>query len=214
MEKLASQLPAPYDLMVRFMAYTGLRVAEVAGLDIKDIDLRRRVVTVRQTRTQVRGGWEVHTPKSGKTRQVPVNRVLCEGLKAYLAVHPDPSPDHPLWPGRTGTRTKGVSGSGSVLDYDKPWCRNTFYKKYFKPALKSAGLPEGTRLHDLRHSFASICDSRGIPAKQVAAWMGHANEVVTRTIYIHLFASDSAHYADLLDLPVERSNVVPIRQAP
>ncbi|WP_194905754.1 tyrosine-type recombinase/integrase [Quadrisphaera sp. INWT6] len=86
--------------------------------------------------------------------------------------------------------------SGAV-DYDRPWEPGTFVKRRFRPALVAAGLPSGTRgagvrFHDLRHTYASLCASAGVRSQQVAEWMGHANDTVTRLIYTHLFAEDTA----------------------
>jgi integrase len=229
---LADELVHPYDLLVQFLAFTGLRVGECSGLNIADVDLDRMVVHVRRTRTKRacsarcmspdcsrradRDGrqskcagcagacngadccWEVHTPKSGRPRTTPLPAALGVALRDYQLAHPrgDDS-DAPFWPGRSMTE-RSATGNSSGLDYDKPWNRSAFYKGFFRPALKDAGLPEDVRLHDLRHSFASICASSGVPAAQVAEWMGHSNEIVTRTIYTHLFKEDTSRHAEAL----------------
>ena len=59
-----------YGLVVLFLACTGLRAAELAGLEVGDIDLDRRTVRVARTKRKVRGGWETGTPKSRKSRRV------------------------------------------------------------------------------------------------------------------------------------------------
>lgn len=205
----------PYPLMIRFMAYTGLRAAEVAGLNVGDLDLLRRTVTVRRTRTQVKGGWEVHVPKSGKTRKVPImGTKLHADLSDYLAQHPHADdPEASLWPGRVNGGAERFKGAKGELTYDVPWGRDAFYKRQFKPALKAAGLPERTRLHDLRHTFASICNDKRVPAYRVAEWMGHANETITRTIYIHFYDYDTEQYRDVFDEPTAApsTNVTKLR---
>ena len=42
------------------------------------------------------------------------------------------------------------------------------------------------RLHDLRHSCASLLLARGIPLKEIQAWLGHSNFNTTANIYAHL----------------------------
>ena len=83
---------------------------------------------------------------------------LREDMTAYLSTHPNrDNPDAPVFPGTTQHRTPGVSGSHRVLDWSKPWEPGTFYKRQFKPALAAAGLlPARTRMHDLRHTAASL----------------------------------------------------------
>lgn len=178
----------PYGLLVRFMAYTGLRAGEIAGLDVGDVKLGR--IHVHRTRSKVKGGWAVGTPKSdNSTRHVPLPEWLRDDLARYLALeHANPRPDAPLWPGRH--RYPDLLTLGE-LDWAEPWERGCFYKSVFKPALAWAGLPAGVRLHDLRHTYASICASAGIPAYRVSRYMGHANVTTTLSIYTHLFAGDA-----------------------
>jgi integrase len=78
-----------YGLVVLFLAYTGLRAGELAGLEVQDLDLDRGTVAVRRTKRKVRGGWETGTPKSRKSRRVvPLDGWLVDDLGAYLAEHP------------------------------------------------------------------------------------------------------------------------------
>jgi integrase len=213
----SSEAASPYGLLVRFVAYTGLRAGEVAGLNVGDIDLRRRVVHVRRTRERVRGAWLTSTPKSGMSRSVPLVGWLAADLAAYLQAHPRGSePDAPLWPGaRPGGYTHGQRGSqrpgsraSGTVDYDVPWEPGTFYRRRYQPALAAAGLPSGrggVRFHDLRHTFASLCASAGISSQQVARWMGHANDTVTRVIYTHLFEQDTVAAVEALEVATRRS---------
>jgi integrase len=192
----------PYGLLIRFIAYTGLRAGEVAGLNVGDVLLGR--VQVHRTRDKVRGGWREGTPKSeASTRLVPLPPWLREELGRYLAnEHPNGSDAaSPLWPGRhryPDLLTKGT------LDWSEPWERDCFYRSAFKPALLRAGLPASVRLHDLRHTYASICASAGIPPYRVAAYLGHAQVTTTLSIYTHLFDADSTDDMDRLARPDSR----------
>jgi len=56
----------------------------------------------------------------------------------------------------------------------------------FKASLKKAGLPETTRLHDLRHTFVSYLLSQGTFPKDVQEIVGHSSYGVTMDIYGHL----------------------------
>lgn len=64
-------------------------------------------------------------------------------------------PDALLWPGRT-------SGSNRA-DYERVWDLASFRRNYFKPALTRAELP-AIRVHDLRHTAASLWLAAGVPA--------------------------------------------------
>lgn len=209
-EAIAQQLDtadpdAPWGLIVRFAAWTGLRAGEIAGLNVGDVDLLRRTVTVRRTRQKRTREWVEHTPKSGKKRVVPLmTDWLVDDLRAYLAGHPNATdPDAPLFPGTrpgaNGGSPKTNSQRSGQLDWSSPWEPGTFVRRRFRPAVSAAGVMTesggGVRFHDLRHTFASLAASKGIPSAQVAAWMGHANDVITRQVYTHLFEDDSARWA-------------------
>lgn len=178
----------PYDLLVRFMAYTGLRAGEVAGLRVRDVDLAAGHVSVRQTAQHIAGEWVFGTPKSRRSsRDVPVlDRRLLADLKRHKMQHPGSGDGDALfWPGRT-------PGSHYV-DYGRVWDLASFRRNYFKPALARAELP-AIRVHDLRHTAASLWLAAGFPPYQVSRWLGHASVVTTDTIYSHLYPTDYAQH--------------------
>lgn len=185
-EHLAAQLSAPYDLLVRFLGYTGLRVAEASGLNISDVDPQCRRVSVHRTRTKVAGGWEEHVTKNGKPRKVPLKAALRADMAAYLDEHPNrDDPNAPLFPGTEQHREPGRSGGQRVVDWDKPWEPGTFHKRQYKRALAATGLPHRTRLHDLRHTAASLMLASGIQPLRVAEYLGHSLQVLVTT-YAHV----------------------------
>lgn len=190
----------PYGLLVRFMAYTGLRAGEVAGLRIADISLGR--VNVARTLEKVKGGWREGTPKSANsTRQVPMPKWLVDDLQTYLTHGHGRGSDltAPLWPGRH--RYPDLLSHGE-LDWSTPWERACFTRNVFKPALAQAGLPPSVRLHDLRHTYASICASQGIPPVRISRRLGHASVGFTLDVYTHLFREDDDADMALLSRPV------------
>lgn len=143
-----------YALMVEFMASTGLRAAEVSGLEIADIKFAPHLAgkpisaSVRVDRTKERQGgrWVTKPPKSARSRRtVPLPGWLAAKLADYLATeHPRAiEPDAPLWPSRKnggGYRAKGARYS-VPLDWSQPLHTGTFLDTVFKPALIAVGLP-------------------------------------------------------------------------
>ena len=208
-EDLATPLSEPYDFLIRFLAYTGLRVGEASGLNIEDVNMRaKRQISVRRTRAKVKGGWEEHVPKNGRPRKVPLLTAwLQEDMSAYLAAHPRrDEPNAPLFPGATLQRTPGVSGSHRILDWGKPWEPGAFRKRQYKPALLAAGLPSRTRLHDLRHTAASLMLEMGIPPYRVAEYLGHSLQVLTM-VYAHILPD--AVDSDVARFPAARPTTTP-----
>ncbi|PPF82100.1 hypothetical protein C5C14_03975 [Rathayibacter rathayi] len=192
-EALAGQLStaAPYDLLARFAANTGLRAGELAGLRVQDVDLARGHVQVRQTMQHVAGEWRAGTPKSKRsTRDVPLlHSGLIRNLRAYLLQHPHSGdPSALFWPGRA------VGGSHQP-DYARVMDNASFRRNYFRPALAAAGLHD-MRVHDLRHTAASLWLAAGFQPYEVSRWLGHSNVTTTDTIYAHLYATDyTSHIA-------------------
>ncbi len=197
-EAIATELDkvAPYGLVVRFAAQSGLRAGELAALRIRDVNFLRGHVEVRRTLQRVKGGWAYGSPKSVRsTRDVPLPRGLLTDLAAYLEGHPlRTNPDALLWPGR-------VAGNGprhGELDFGLQFDVGSVYRYYFKPALVRLVLPP-VRWHDLRHYYASACAAAGIEIRKVSRWMGHANINTTDSIYTHLFNGDNTNDMDKLD---------------
>jgi integrase len=204
---LTDQFSAPYALMVRFLAWTGLRKGELAGLDVGDVHLWRTkdgwrgYVDVHRTRRKITGGWEVGTPKSEQsTRRVSLQDWLAEDMHTYIATqHGNPVPAAPLWPNRQrggythGTRANPDGPRHGALDWSTPIEPGAFFRNLFKPALISAKLPPATRLHDLRHTYAALALSRGASPYWVSEQMGHSSYKITLDVYAHYIPKDEAH---------------------
>jgi integrase len=166
-EALAACVLAPYDLLVRFAAYTGLRWGEVAALRVADVDLLRG--TVRVARSLERGGAEKDTKTHGR-RVVHLEKALGREVAAHVQVGRLRPADH-LW----------TASQGGPLSY------TNFRRRVWRPAVLASGLDPALRFHDLRHTCASWLIARGGTARAVMAWMGHSTIKVTFDRYGHLF---------------------------
>ncbi len=56
----------------------------------------------------------------------------------------------------------------------------------FKPLLERAGLPRSVRLHDLRHTCATLLLGKGVHPKIVQELLGHATTAITLDTYSHV----------------------------
>jgi site-specific recombinase XerD len=72
-------------------------------------------------------------------------------------------------------------------DLRQPTSRNTFRTRSWRPAIKAAGLPDGLRMHDLRHAHASWLLAGGADLKTVMDRLGHAR-IATTQQYLHAVA--------------------------
>ena len=165
--------------MVELLYSSGLRVAELTGLDV-------------QASAQARGwidmdGAEAHVlGKGSKRRSVPVGQQALQALQAWLAVR------NQGLPAEAQTQTALFVGQrGTRLSSQAIWQR-------LRQRGVQAGMSTAVHPHMLRHSFAShVLQSSG-DLRAVQELLGHANisttQVYTRLDYQHLAkAYDAAH---------------------
>ena len=168
--KLAAECPPPYGLLVRFLAYTGLRFGEAAGLRVRSVDLVRGRVEVVDNLTEADGRLYEGSPKARRTRSVPVPRLLRAELAAHIAGN------------KPGDRVFLTPRGGPL--------RNSNFRHYvFDPAVTRAGLAPLTP-HDLRDTAASLAVSAGANVKTIQRMLGHASAAMTLDIYAGLFDDD------------------------
>ncbi|BBZ70796.1 tyrosine-type recombinase/integrase [Mycobacterium paraseoulense] len=216
-----------YALAVVFAAYTGVRAAELAGLQVGDLTLSMHpgtagAVRVERTKSKRAGAWITDTPKSAKSvRTVPLDGWLADDLRTYLAdTHPNAAdPKAPLFPGRHSMRAALAAGvdtrdKAARYDYSQPIDCSNVYKRYLAPALQSLKLP-ASRWHDLRHSFAVMSLSNGEHYMQVSKWLGHSTFTLTLDVYGDYISSSEGGKAAPLARPVAKAaenKVVPLQR--
>ena len=142
---------------------TGMRLGEMLGLQWRDLDLEAGRLTVRgAVVTDATGQRVVREPKTrAAARTIGLPPVTVAAIRERQATAAGPL----VFPGRGG-RPLGT----------------TYVLSRFHDALEAAGLPR-IRLHDLRHTFATLALQRGVPAHVVSAILGHANVGITLGIY-------------------------------
>ncbi len=164
--------------MLELFYSSGLRLSELAGLDLPALDLSEGLVRV--------------TGKGSKMRVVPVGRVACTALRAWLAVRNECIP-----PGEA-TTALFVTGKGARLGTRAIQLRLKHY------SLKQ-GMHEPVHPHMLRHAFAShMLESSG-DLRAVQELLGHAN-ISTTQVYTHL---DFQHLAKVYDAAHPRAQRKP-----
>jgi integrase len=172
--------------------HTGLRKGEMLGLRWDDLDLDAATPTlqVRRTLSETRTGHKFELPKSGKGRSIKLSRKAVEALRSHRARQAEEKPRlGSLWqegglvfPTMTGSTTSGTNLLG----------------RYFRPLLKCAELP-AIRLHDLRHTCATVLLMAGKHPKYVQELLGHASISITLDTYSHVIEGMDGGLADAMD---------------
>ena len=143
-------------VMFLLLAFSGLRRGEALALSWRDVDFDREVI-------RVRGNWShgrVVTTKGDRVRSVPLVPQLAAELHKFHARAAFAAPDDPVFCDVLGERI-----DGSAL------------RRRFVAARDRAGL-RPLRLHDLRHTFASLAIDMASPV-EVQAWAGHRDPRTT-----------------------------------
>jgi len=194
-QALVEAVPDRYRALVILAAGTGLRQGECFGLDVDHVDFLRRSVRVEQQLVTI-GGQAPHLgpPKTeASVRTVPLPAVVSEALAAHVAVYP---------PGQLGlmftTRTGG------------PIWRAT-WRASWATAVRRAGLPDGTRFHDLRHYYASLLIRHAESVTTVQARLGHSSAMETLNTYSHLWPDSEDRTRAAVDSVLGRAETDPRR---
>lgn len=175
---------ARYRAMVVAQAGLGLRLGELLGLRVDDVDFLRRTVRVEhQSLQHTRELVPPKTPRSKRT--VPLPTVVADALAAHLAAFPASAPVGCACP-KTATCSRSRSGLLFHTSTGRPLWHEDYSVRVFKAAAERAKLPTGTSTHDLRHHFASVLLAAGESVVAVAEHLGHDDATLVLTTYGHL----------------------------
>ena len=170
---------------------TGLRLGELQALKWGDVDFARRRLTVRRT-LAVDGKpiFSATTSKKNHSRAV----WLSDGAVTALEAHRERQERQRL-DGRDAWTEHGLvftTATGNPLD------GRNLRGRAFPKLLAKAGLP-AMRIHDLRHSAASMLLADGVPVKVVSEMLGHADVSTTLRIYAHVLEGAQEQAASYMD---------------
>ncbi|MDV6275871.1 tyrosine-type recombinase/integrase [Rhodococcus erythropolis] len=168
-----------WSTLVLFLAYCGLRWGEAIGLQVGDLDLLRRRVSVNRNAVEVGSEIVVGTPKSNKPRSIPIPAFLVDELSKQCI----------------GKGRESLVFSGPDGDFMR---RPKTPRGWFIRAVEAAELPTITP-HDLRHTAASLAISAGANVKAVQRMLGHESAALTLDVYAELFDDDLDTVASALD---------------
>jgi integrase len=173
---LAASAQHPLFPLYRLAASTGMRRGEILGLRWKDVDLERRRLTVRQQLSRQGEAVSFGQPKTKAGRRsialdpatINVLRALREARKVIVGQFGAAYQPHDLVFARA---------DGSPHDPDS-------VSHTFDRLVRAAGLP-AIRLHDLRHTHATLALQAGVHPKVVQERLGHSSISVTLDLYSH-----------------------------
>lgn len=171
--RFAMTLREPAQIMLFYLLFwTGCRIGEVLALTWDDVDAD--AIHISKTMSRLRGAPYIRAPKTRESvRTVPLPAFISSMLTDYkrLTVY-------------TGPELFQITSSAAA--------------RLLARHAKQAGL-ERIRIHDLRHSHASMLIQAGVPAIAIAERLGHKNAQTTLRVYAHLYESTKDEVVSVLE---------------
>jgi integrase len=174
----------------------GLRREEVLGLTWQAIDFNSKSITIRKTvgRGKYNGVTQFlfkDIPKNKSSyRTLPLFDFIADLLNEYKEKYKN---------------NKKIFGNTYVEDYKEYIClmdngelvKPDYLDRTFSRVLKNNGFRH-IRLHDLRHSCATLLLRNGVPLSEIQKWLGHSN-IITTQRYSHLDKNDKTIPANMIE---------------
>lgn len=165
---------------IKLLLSTGMRVSEMCGVTVDDIDFKKRELHINKQLYRKYGYYTLDTVKSGSgNRVIPLTDMAIEALHDILDEN-----------GPCQATIQGYTGFILTNRNHMPSERNSLYSKY-KNLCVTVDKLYGTdlsssSLHSLRHTYCSRLIRAGVSVKTVQYVMGHANAATTLDIYTHV----------------------------
>jgi integrase len=186
--RLANEMPSEHQTLIWTLAYTGIREGEATALRRNRVNPLLRELVIAESATDVHGCKVFTSPKNHETRTVALPTFLSDKLSDHLNSAVLPEPDALVF----------TSTVGTPIDW------SNFRTRIWKPAVLRAELNPALRIHDLRHTAASILIAEDCQAKVVQEHLGHKSIMITMDRYGHLYPEDRSKVTDALDAAFSR----------
>ncbi|GAA0055495.1 UNVERIFIED_CONTAM: site-specific integrase [Streptococcus canis] len=176
-------------LLFTVLFFTGLRLGEALALTWKDIDFSSNTIHITKSVYVNKGISHISTTKTkAGTRRIVINKKLSQELQ-----HWQEHQKHLLEKFTSDSLTLQVFQSNPITI-----TKNAIEKQY-KKILERDNTLKKIRIHDFRHSHASLLINQGEDYLVVKERLGHASITTTIDTYSHLYPSKQKELADKLD---------------
>lgn len=167
--------PTPYCIF-NLLFYTGIREGELLALSLSDFDFGTSMLHISKNFAKVKGQEVIQEPKTPKSkRDIALPAFLCKIVQDYAARLVDYEPHERLFP------------------VTKSWITSQLARGCKKSGVKKI------RVHDLRHSHASLLIQMGAPILLVSERLGHEKIQTTLQLYSHLYPDEHGNMAQKLE---------------
>lgn len=156
--------------------WTGMRMGELLALNPKDVDLEKRTISITKSYQRLGKKDVITTPKTPKSKRViTIPEFLAADIKDYMDSLYDLQENDRLFP---------------ITKY--------YLEHEMQRGIKESGVKR-IRVHDLRHSHASMLIELGFSPLEIANRLGHEKVETTLNTYAHLYPNKQTKLAERLD---------------
>jgi integrase len=187
---LAGVQEDPLFVAYALLATTGMRRGEVLGLRWSDVDFDGAQVAVSHTLTTAGERLVMGPPKTQRSRR---HVYLDAKTLAILRDHRKRQREDRLAAGSSWCSDVDLVAQDPIGRPIAP----DWLSRAFRRHVRSAGVPQ-IRLHDLRHTYATLALKAGVHPKVVSERLGHATVGVTLDLYSHVVPSIARDAADVV----------------
>ena len=161
---------------------TGMRLGEALALQWKDYSQKKLNITKSVTKKTEKGSYEIKMPKSiSSIRTVAIDDSLNQFLLEYK---------------RTEMEKDGFCEEWFMFGGVRPYPESCVSQRK-NSAIRRSGVKK-IRIHDFRHSHATILINQGMNIVAVSKRLGHSDVNITLKVYTHLLEEKNAEITDLL----------------
>lgn len=174
-----------YKIFFMILYYMGLRQGEAQALTWKDINFNKSELSIRKTLTTKLKGelWTISTPKTkGSKRILPIPKNVLERLKMHY---------------KQVKQYKDFSSEWFIFGCSAPFKETTICENKNKYC-KLAKIKQ-IRIHDFRHSCASLLVNQGASITLVSKYLGHSKVSMTLNTYSHFYKSELADITKIIE---------------
>lgn len=163
-------------LMMNLLYFSGMRCGEMMALTMNDFDFSKNKIKISKNLARIKKENIIMTPKTEKSnRTVTMPDFVMNMAKSYIEKLYNFGPNDLIFS-----------------------CSTNVIKRAIKVSADRAGIPK-IRVHDLRHSHASLLIEMGFSPLMIAERLGHENVETTLRVYSHLYPNKQEELADKLE---------------
>ncbi len=166
----------PFFTIFQLLFWTGIRKGEMFALTVKDINFKEKTISINKTFHRLNRKDIFSSPKTPKSkRTIEITDDLCSILHDYI---------NKLYKPKAETRIFQITESP--------------LRQYLKKIIERNKLKK-IRIHDFRHSHASLLIHKNINVLAISRRLGHENPNITLSVYSHLYDEDNSHLINVLN---------------